>query len=60
MNFTDEINCGTCIHGYFMDFSFDGFHNLCGAGNCYLCAENNGRCYDYEKGDVPKDKERLQ
>lgn len=59
MDFTDEINCNTCKYGYFEDISPDGWHNLCGAYNCYLCAENCGYCDDYEKGTPPEGKEEM-
>lgn len=58
MDFTKEINCQTCKYGYFKDISWDGWHNLCGADCCYLCATNNQYCDDYEKGNVPEGKER--
>ena len=58
MEFTEEINCNTCKHGYFLDFSSDGFHNMCGAYVCYLCHQRYGSCDDYEKGEVPEGKER--
>lgn len=58
MEFTEEHNCNTCKYGYFNDFSSDGYHNLCGAYNCYLCAQNSKECDEYEKGEVPEGKER--
>lgn len=51
--YDDEHNCYNCRFGYFDGFSSDGWHNLCGAGNCYLCAQNNEYCEEYEFGDVP-------
>ena len=59
MEFNEEVNCETCKHGYFAGISGDGWHNLCGAGNCYLCARNYGCCDDYEKGEPPKDKASM-
>ena len=58
VEFTKEINCGTCKNGYFECLSLDGWHNCCGAGRCYLCQSRQGRCSKYEKGDVPKGKTR--
>ncbi len=52
MEFNEEINCKTCKHGYFKDIDSSGWHNLCGADNCYLCAQNCQYCDDYEKGEV--------
>lgn len=59
MDFTDEINCNTCKHGYFKDISPDGWHNLCGEDNCYLCAQRSGYCDKYEKGTPPEGKEEM-
>lgn len=56
MKFNKELNCKTCKHGYFNGTSGDGWHNLCGAGNCYLCAQNYEECDDYEQGDAPENK----
>lgn len=58
---TEEYSdCNTCKHGYFLGFSSDGWHNLCGAGRCYLCHQNSGgECDDYENGEAPKDKEQI-
>ena len=60
MKFTEEDNCKTCKYGYFNDFSWDGYHNLCGSpdGYCYLCQQKWGECDGYEKGDIPEGKER--
>ena len=58
MNFDEKVNCDSCKHGYFKGYSWDGWHNMCGAWRCYLCAERNGYCDDYEEGDVPEGKER--
>lgn len=58
MKFTKEDNCETCKHGYFFDFDYSGYHNMCGAYHCYLCAQYYGECNDYEKGDIPEGKER--
>ena len=58
MKFTKEDNCNTCKYGYFYDFDSSGYHNMCGAYHCYLCAQNQGECDDYEKGDIPEGKER--
>ena len=58
--YDDEASCETCIHGYFAELSSDGQHNLCGAGNCYLCKRvYGGSCDDYEKGKPPADKEPM-
>ena len=58
--YDDEASCETCIHGYFAELSGDGQHNLCGAGNCYLCKRvYGGSCDDYEKGKPPADKEPM-
>lgn len=59
MKFSEDINCQTCKYGYFKDISNDGWHILCGADNCYLCAENCRWCEDYEKGEIPEGKERV-
>lgn len=59
MEFTKDINCRTCKHGYFCGISWDSWHNLYGVGNCYLCAEQYGYCDEYEKGDIPEGKERV-
>ena len=59
IDFTEEINCKTCKHGYFKDFDSSGYHNMCGAWNCYLCATRDGYCYDYEKGEPPLGKEPM-
>ena len=58
MKFTKENNCNTCKYGYFQDFDSSGYHNMCGAWNCYLCAQNCGECDDYEKGNIPEGRER--
>lgn len=59
MKFNEEVNCSTCKHGYFEEFSWDGWHNLCGAGHCYLCAGQCGYCGDYEHGTPPEGKEEM-
>lgn len=59
MDFDENINCESCKYGYFKDFSLDGWHSLCGADNCYICAEQYGYCNDYEEGNIPKGKERI-
>lgn len=53
MDFDENVNCNTCKHGYFKAISDDGWHNLCGADNCYLCAQNCEYCDDYEEGTPP-------
>lgn len=58
MEFNDEVNCQTCRYGYHLDISPDGWHNLCGAYTCYLCAEQWGWCNHYEEGNVPEGRER--
>ena len=60
MKFTKEDNCDTCKYGYFLNFNWDGYHSLCGSpdGYCYLCQQILGECDGYEKGDIPKGKER--
>ena len=59
MEFNEYINCNTCKHGYFKDFSVDGYHNLCGAYHCYLCAQSQNDCDDYEEGKPPEGAEEL-
>lgn len=59
MNFNEKVNCNTCKHGYFLDFSVDGWHNLCGNYNCYLCAGVFGECDDYEEGSIPEGVEPM-
>lgn len=55
---TNKTLCDTCKHGYFADFDCTGEHNLCGAGNCYLCVQSfNIDCDDYEKGKPEHDSE---
>lgn len=58
MDFDENINCNTCKHGYFKNISWDGC--LCGANNCYLCAQKCEYCDDYEAGDVPEEKKPMQ
>ena len=58
MKFTEKDNCETCKYGYFLDFDASSYHNMCGAWNCYLCAQNRRECDDYEKGNIPEGKER--
>ena len=55
--FNEEINCNTCKHGYCS--YIDDYHNICGAGNCYLCAKSFGECDDYEKGTPPENAEEM-
>lgn len=52
----DYKKCDTCKHFYDLDFYAD-FHTVCSLGHCYLCAGKWG-CSDYEKGEVPQNKER--
>ena len=59
MDFDENINCNTCRYGYFLMFSSDGFHNLCGEGMCYLCATSNGYCDYYENGEPPEGSELI-
>lgn len=59
MDFNNEINCQTCKHGYDNGSSWDGWHELCGVGRCYMCAERDGYCNEYEQGDIPEGKERI-
>lgn len=60
MEFDETTNCTTCKYGYFKDFSEDGWHNLCGKDNCYLCHLNYySYCDDYERGEVPEGKEEM-
>lgn len=58
MDFDEKVNCDTCKHGYFNDYSLDGLHYLCGAGKCYLCAMSKNYCDEYEEGDVPEGETR--
>jgi hypothetical protein len=60
MQFDKDKNCDTCKHGYFLDFSLDGYHNLCGAGECYLCAKIHRKCDSYEQGEAPDNSEPMQ
>lgn len=59
IKFNEDINCHTCKYGYFERLSESGNHNLCGKGNCYLCAAQYGECDDYEKGVPPEGKEEM-
>lgn len=43
--------CKDCKHFYNLDFSYDGYHNICSIGICYLC--NSDDCIYYEKGETP-------
>lgn len=53
-------DCNKCVNGYFADFDSSGWHNLCGAGHCYLCHMNGNReCTDFKEGEPPKDKEPM-
>ena len=58
VKFDKDINCGTCVNGYLTRFSNDGYHKLCGAEICGLCANMRRKCDKYEKGEVPESKER--
>jgi hypothetical protein len=60
MKFDENINCETCKYGYFLDYSDDGYHNLCGAGECYLCARLHNKCDFYEQGNIPEGSERVK
>ena len=59
MIFSNEINCQTCKYGYEAGSSWDGYHEMCGAYTCYMCAERDGYCYLYERGDIPEGKTRI-
>ncbi len=59
IKFDEDKNCETCKHGYFEDFDSSGFHNMCGAFRCYLCAQQFGGCSDYEAGEKPTGKEPM-
>lgn len=55
----EEHNCVTCVNGYFADFDLSGWHELCGAGHCYLCHMNRGdKCPNYKEG-IPPDGKKL-
>ena len=55
-----EHKCETCRFGYFEDFDSTGWHNLCGAGHCYLCHQMfGGECDGYEKGPIPDGKDPM-
>ena len=55
MNVEVNHDCKKCKHGYFAAYDSSGWHNLCGAGHCYLCHQNKGgECNDYEEGEVPE------
>ena len=61
MNSLEEMKntqCAKCKNFYDLDWSFDGWHNCCSEGNCYLCRQHY--CSDYEEGDVPEGKIRGQ
>lgn len=58
--FNEEVNCSTCKNGYHDGYSWDGWHNLCGAGRCYLCAERDQSCSSYEKGEPPEGEKPLK
>jgi len=58
IKFDNEINCGSCKYGYLERFSNDGYHKLCGAEKCSLCATMRKECDSYEKGEIPEGKER--
>lgn len=50
--------CKNCVHGYYLESC--GFHNLCGAGKCYLCHEQyGGECDEYIEGKPPEGKEPM-
>ena len=54
----EMIECKNCVHGYFSGSC--GFHNLCGAGKCYLCHEQyGGECDEYIEGKPPEGKEPM-
>lgn len=57
--FDKDTNCHTCKYGYFEDVSDEGYHNLCGKRNCYVCAKIYGGCVDYERGTPPEGREGL-
>jgi hypothetical protein len=47
-------DCNKCKNGYFASFDSSSWHNLCGAGHCYLCQlQYGGKCVDYEEGSPP-------
>ena len=47
-------DCNKCKHGFYAGSDCTGWHNLCGAGHCYLCHQSNeGECDDYVEGDIP-------
>lgn len=58
--FDKDTNCHTCKYGYFENVSDEGYHNLCGKRNCYLCAKICGKCADYEKGHAARGKGRIR
>lgn len=50
--------CEGCRHFYNLNFDLSGWHNICAEGNCYLCADRDGECSEYEAGDVPEGETR--
>lgn len=55
-------DCNKCENGYFSDFDCSGWHNLCGAGHCYLCHMNgfgSSECPDFKEGKPPEGKELM-
>ena len=57
------INHKKCFEKYskcFEDFDSTGWHNLCGAGHCYLCHQMfGGECSGYEEGPIPDGKDPM-
>lgn len=59
-------DCNKCVNGYFADFDHSGWHNLCGAGHCYLChmrmygmMRGEWECPDFKEGEPPKGKNPM-
>ena len=50
--------CDGCKHFY--DLYILGYHNYCENNECYLCAQQSGRCDSKEVGAIPKDKREGQ
>lgn len=44
-HYKDKFSCEFCRYNAVYGFSGDGWHNVCGAGNCTCC---HGRCDKYK------------
>lgn len=59
-------DCNNCVNGYFADFDHSGWHNLCGAGHCYLChmrrlriGSGDCKCLDFKEGKPPENSDPM-